>query len=148
MKLYNEGKKAELLEKLVENINFDLPEFVVEQEIDLAVNNAARDMKEEEIKELRENPDKLKELREKFREEAKKSVKATFIIDALAKAEGVEVNEQEVMQTIYMEALQTGQDPQKVYEQYQKSGYLPAIQMAMAEDKVLTSLLNSKIKEA
>ena len=148
MKLYNEGKKAELLEKLVENINFDLPEFVVEQEIDLAVNNAARDMKEEEIKELRENPDKLKEFREKFREEAKKSVKATFIIDALAKAEGVEVNEQEVMQTIYMEALQTGQDPQKVYEQYQKSGYLPAIQMAMAEDKVLTSLLNSKIKEA
>ena len=34
-KLYNEEKKAELLEKLVESIDFDLPEFVVEQEIDL-----------------------------------------------------------------------------------------------------------------
>jgi len=147
-KLYNEGKKAELLEKLVENINFDLPEFVVEQEIDLAVNNAARELKEEEIKELRESEDKLKEFRDKFRDEAKKSVKATFIIDALAKAEGAEVSEQEVMQTIYMESFQTGQDPQKVYEQYQKSGYLPAIQMAMVEDKVLTKLLDEKIKEA
>ena len=147
-KLYNEGKKAELLEKLVENISFDLPEFVVEQEIDLAVNNAARDLKEEEIKELRENSQKLKEFREQFREEAQKSVKATFIIDALAKEEGIEVGEQEIMQTIYMEALQSGQDPQKVYEQYQKSGYLPAIQMAMMEDKVLTKLLNDKIKEA
>jgi trigger factor len=147
-KLYNEGKKAELLEKLVENINFDLPEFVVEQEIDLAVNNAARELKEEEIKELRENEDKLKEFRDKFRDEAKKSVKATFIIDALAKVEGAEVSEQEVMQTIYMESFQTGQDPQKVYEQYQKSGYLPAIQMAMVEDKVLTKLLDEKIKEA
>jgi trigger factor len=148
MKLYNEGKKSELLEKLVENIDFDLPEFVVEQEVDLAVNNAARDMKEEEIKELRENPEKLEEFRNQFREDAKKSVKATFIIDALAKAEGVEVGEQEVLQTIYMEALQAGQDPQKVYEQYQKSGYIPAIQMAMVEDKVLTSLLNEKMKEA
>ena len=147
VKLYNEGKKAELLEKLVETIDFDLPEFVVEQEIDLAVNNAARDMKEEEIKELQENPEKLKEFREQFREEAQKSVKATFIIDALAKAEGINVGEQEVMQTIYMEALQTGQDPQKVYEHYQQSGYLPAIQMAMMEDKVLSSILNSKIKE-
>ena len=147
-KLYNEGKKAELLEKLVETIDFDLPEFVVEQEIDLAVNNAARDLKEEEIKELQENADKLKEFREQFREEAQKSVKATFIIDALAKAEGINVGEQEVMQTIYMEALQTGQDPQKVYEHYQQSGYLPAIQMAMVEDKVLSSILNSKMKEA
>ncbi len=147
-KFYNEGKKSELLEKLVESIEFDLPEFVVEQEIDLLVNNAARDMKEEEIKELQENPEKLKEFREQFREDAIKSVKATFIVDALAKAEGIEVSEQEVMQTIYLEALQSGQDPQKVYEQYQKSGYLPAVQMAMVEDKVLTSLLNSKIKEA
>jgi len=147
-KLYNEGKKAELLEKLVETIEFDLPEFVVEQEIDLSVNNAAREMKEEEIKELQENPEKLKDFREQFREDARKSVKATFIVDALAKAEGIEVGEQEVMQTIYMEALQTGQDPQKVYEQYQKSGYLPAIQMAMVEDKVLTNILNSKLKEA
>jgi len=147
-KLYNETKKQELLEKLVESVEFDLPEFVVEQEIDLAVNNAARDLKEEEIKELQENPEKLKEFREQFREEAQRSVKATFIIDALAKAEGVEVNEQEVMQTIYMEALQSGQDPQQVYEQYQKSGYLPAIQMAMVEDKVLTNILNSKLKEA
>ncbi len=147
-KLYNEGKKAELLEKLVERIEFDLPEFVVEQEIDLAVNNAAKDLKEDEIKELQENSEKLKEFREQFREEAKKSVKATFIIDALAKAEGIEVGEQEVMQTIYIEALQSGQDPQKVYEHYQQSGYLPAIQMAMLEDRALTKVLNEKMKEA
>ena len=105
-------------------------------------------MTEEEIKELQENPEKLKEFREQFREEAKKSVKATFLIDALAKAEGINVGEQEVMQTIYMEALQSGQDPQKVYEHYQQAGYLPAIQMAMVEDKVLSNILNSKIKEA
>ena len=72
---------------------------------------------EDEIKELRENADKLTELRETFREEAERSVKATFIIDTLALAENIKVDENEVMQTIYYEAMQTGQDPQKAYEQ-------------------------------
>lgn len=147
-KLYNEELKPALLETLVTSLSFDLPDFVVEQEIDMALNNKARELSEDEIKELRESEEKLNELRETFREDAMRSVKATFIIDALAAAEGVKVEEQEVMQTIYFEAMQMGQDPQQAYENYQKAGYLPAIQMAMVEDKVLSQLLNSKLKEA
>ncbi|MEO1954311.1 MAG: trigger factor [Campylobacterales bacterium] len=147
-KLYNEELKPALLETFVAEIKFDLPEFVVEQEIDMALNKKASTMSEDEIKELRENADKLKELRETFREDAQKSVRATFIIDTLAQAENVKVQENEVMQTIYMEAMQMGQDPMKVYEYYKEAGYLPAIQMSMVEDKVLSGLLNSKIKEA
>ena len=114
----------------------------------MALNNKAREMNEEELNALREDQEKVKTLRETFRDDATRSVKATFLIDALAKAEGVGVNEQEVMQTIYYEAMQTGQDPQAVYEYYQKSGYLPAIQMAMVEDKVLSKLLNAKMETA
>ena len=146
-KLYNDELKPKLLEALVEKLDFDLPEFVVEQEIDMAVNKKASTMSEDEIKELRENPEKLKELRESFREEAEKSVKATFIIDALAQKLGIKVEEQEVMQTIYYEAMQMGQDPQKAFEQYKAAGYIPAIQMSMVEDRVLTALLNKKIEE-
>jgi len=146
-KLYNDELKPALLETFVESFNFDLPEFVVEQEIDMAVNKKARELSEEEINELRESEEKLKELRESFRDDATRSVKATFIIDALAQAEKIKVDEQEVMQTIYFEAMQMGQDPQAAYEQYKKAGYIPAIQMSMVEDKVLSQLLNAKIKE-
>ena len=97
---------------------------------------------------MKTQADKLKELRETFREGAQKSVKATFVIDSLAQAENVKVEENEVMQTIYMEAMQMGQDPVKAYEHYKDAGYLPAIQMSMVEDKVLSTLLNAKIKEA
>ena len=147
-KLYNETKKPELLENLVTKTAFDLPEFVVEQEIDMALNKAASTMSEDEIKELRENADKLTELRETFRADAERSVRATFIIDTLAMAENIKVDENEVMQTIYYEAMQTGQDPQKAYEHYKEAGYIPAIQMSMVEDRVLSTILNSKIKEA
>ncbi len=147
-KLYNEELKPKLLEKFVESFTFDLPDFVVDQEMDMALNKKARELSEEELNELRENEEKVQELRETFREDASRSVKATFIIDALAKAESVEVPEQEVMQTIYFEAMQMGQDPMQAYEQYKNAGYLPAIQMAMLEDKLLSKLLNDKIKEA
>ena len=145
-KLYNDDLKPKLLEKIVDKVKFDLPEFVVEQEIDMALNKAAGTMSEDEIKELRENADKLNELRETFRDDAQKSVRATFIIDALAQEKGVKVEEQEVMQTIYYEAMQMGQDPQKAFEQYKEAGYIPAIQMSMVEDRVLSGLLNSKIE--
>jgi len=145
-KLYNEDLKPKLLEKIVDKVKFDLPEFVVEQEIDMALNKAAGSMKEDEIQELRENADKLNELRETFRDEAEQSVRATFIIDALAQDKGVKIEEQEVMQTIYYEAMQMGQDPQKAYEQYKEAGYIPAIQMSMVEDRVLSGLLNAKIE--
>ena len=52
------------------------------------------------------------------------------------------------MQAIYFEAMQTGQDPKAAYDHYKEAGYLPAIQMSMVEDKVLSKLLNAKMKEA
>ncbi|WP_281951871.1 trigger factor [Nitrosophilus kaiyonis] len=145
-KLYNEELKPKLIENLVEKFDFDLPENIVEQEIDIKLNEKLRGMSEDELKELRENPDKVKELRESLKDEAKKSVKATFIVDALAKKEGIKVDDQEVIQTIYYEAMQMGQNPQEVLEAYKKQGLLPAIKMAMIEDKLLTHLLNKKLE--
>ena len=145
-KLYNEDLKPALLNKLVSETQFDVPAFVVDQEIDMAVNKKAGTMNEEEIAELRENADKLTELRESFRDDATQSVRATFIIDSLAQEKGITIQEQEVMQTIYYEAMQTGQDPQKAYEQYKEAGYIPAIQMSMVEDRVLSGLLNAKLE--
>ncbi len=145
-RLYNDELKPNLMEHFVASFTIDLPEFIVEQEIDMALNKKAREMTEEEISELRDNTEKVKEMRETFRDDACRAVKATFIVDALAKAENISVNEQELMQTIYYEAMQMGQDPAAVYKNYQESGYLPAIQMAMIEDRVLSKLLNDKIK--
>jgi trigger factor len=144
--LYNDELKPNLMETFVSAFTIDLPDFIVEQEMDMALNKKAREMSEEEITALRDDAAKVQEIRETFREDAQRAVKATFIVDALARAENISVNEQEMMQTIYFEAMQMGQDPAAVYKNYQESGYLPAIQMAMIEDRVLSKLLNDKIK--
>ena len=102
---------------------------------------------EDEIKKLQDDSEKIEQMKKEAEPEAKRSVKATFIIDALALAENIKVQEQEVMQTIYYEAMQMGQDPQKMYEDYKNAGYIPAIQMSMVEDRVLSGILNAKIEK-
>ncbi|MCT7536998.1 trigger factor [Aliarcobacter butzleri] len=144
-KYYRDELKPVFLETLVEKINFALPTSVIEQEINYALNNKIRTMTEEEINELKENTNKVEDIRNELKEDAVNSVKATFIIDALAKAENVQVSDQEVTQVLYFEAMQMGQNPQDVIKQYQQAGYLPAIKMSMIEEKVISKLLDEKL---
>ncbi|KIM11186.1 MAG: trigger factor [Sulfuricurvum sp. PC08-66] len=146
-KRYNDELKPSVMEKLVAHYTFDLPAFIVEQEMDNALNRKAQSMTADEIEAIKNDASKLKALRESFREEATKSVKATFIIDQLALAENIRVDMREVEQTIFYEAMQMGQDPQGTLDYYKNAGYLPAVQMAMVEDRLLSKLLDAKIKE-
>jgi len=140
-KLYQEELKPKMVEALVETFDFALPNNIVEQEIDAKINAKAREMSDEELASYKENPEKVEALREEVREEAQNSVKATFIVDALAKAQEVTVDDQEVSQAIYYEALMSGQDPQAVIKYYQENNLLPAVKMGMIEDKLFGKLL-------
>ena len=139
-------KKAELVENLIAKFEFDLPDAIVEKEAEMTINQKAQTLKEEEIKELTQNPDKLKEFQEEAKKEAAEKVKLTFIIDELAKKENIDVNDQEVLQVIYFEAIKSGQDAEKIYEYYKENNLLPAIKMSMIEDKLLNTLLDKKAK--
>ena len=143
-KYYNDELKPAYLDALVKALDFAVPQNILEQEINQILNNEIRTMKEEEIKALQEDSKKLEKMREDAQPQAKDSVKATFIVDALAKAELVDVTDQEVSQTIYYEAMMSGQDGQAIIKQYEEQGYLPAIKMSMIEQKVITKLLDEK----
>ena len=141
---YRDELKPAYLDSLVSELNFALPQSVVDQEVNFALNNKVKDFSEDELKKLQENPEEVEKIRDELKEEAQKSVKATFIVDALAKAESIDVTDQEVSQVIYYEAMQMGQNPQEAIKMYEEKGYLPAIKMSMIEDKVMTKLLDEK----
>ena len=46
---------------------------------------------------------------------------------------------------LYYEAMMAGQNPKATLEFYQKQNLLPAVKMAMLEDRILTMLLDEKI---
>ncbi len=147
-KLFNEEVKPKFVDALLEKIEFALPQIIVDQEIDLQVRNIFGKMSEEEIKEYSEHPEKIEEKRAEFADEAKNSVKLTFLVDELSRAQEIKVDDQEVLQMIYFEAMQQGQDPKKYYEYYEKQGLLPAIKMSIVEDRLFTKLFTKDEKEA
>jgi trigger factor len=140
-KVYNEDLKPKMVEALVNKFDIALPNNIVDQEIDAKINAKAQEMDEKELATYKDNEEKINELRDSVREDAVASVKATFIVDALAKKEEITVEDQEVSQAIYYEAMMSGQDPQEVIKYYQENNLLPAVKMGMIEDKLFGKML-------
>ncbi len=147
-KLFSEEIRPKFIDAILEKFEFDIPENIVEQEIDLQVRNIFSKLSEDEIKEYSENPSKIEEKRGEFADEARNSVKLTFVVDELAKREEISVSDQEVTQMIYFEAMQQGQEPQKYLEYYQKQGLLPAVKMAIVEDRLFNKIFTNNKKTA
>jgi len=146
-KIYQEDTKPKFVEALVEKYKIDLPENIVEQEMDMAFRNALNTMDEEEVKKHTADEATVKAKLEEYRKDSEDSVKLTFIVDELARKEEIVVDDQEVMQTIYMEAIQSGQEPQAYMKQYEDQGLLPAVKMAIIEDKLFTKLFSEKLEK-
>lgn len=141
---YNEEMKSKFLEALDSSFGFDLPEIIVEQEMDILFRNALSTISQDELKTYQQDAKKAKDKREEYRQEAQSNVKVTFIIDAIAKAQNITIDDREVMNAIYYEALISGQNPKEVLEYYQKNNLLPAIKMSLIENRVLHTLLDKK----
>lgn len=139
--------KPKLIENLIDSFKFDLPDNIVEQEIDVIFRNSLQNISTEELQELQNDKDKAKNKRESFRDEAQKSVRLTFIIDKFAKRNKVEVSDNEFYQTIYYEAMMMGANPKEVLEHYEKNNMIPALKMTILENKILNNLLESTIKK-
>ena len=145
VKLYNEELKPKLVENILETIKFDLPDLIVEQEMNILLNNYARTLTQEEFEKFQNDSKAIEEKRKELEEEARKSVRITFIVDSASKEYGVQVQDNEVIQALYYEAMMAGQNPKATLEFYQKQNLLPAVKMAMLEDRILTMLLDEKI---
>ncbi|MDY3113889.1 MAG: trigger factor [Helicobacter sp.] len=142
--LYNNELKEILINNLNDKITFDLPKLVVEQEMDLLFRNAFAVLPKEEQEKLAKDTEAIKAKREEHRENAEKSVRVTFIIDAIAKRDNINIPDNEVINTIYYEAMAMRQDPKAMFEYYKNNNLIPAVKMAMLEDRVLTALLDKK----
>ncbi|MDR0664765.1 MAG: trigger factor [Helicobacteraceae bacterium] len=141
-KLYNEELRPKLIEALLKKYDFDLPEIILEQEIDHLATQKARTLDEQELKRLQTDETALKNLREEFRDEAKERVKTTLLIDAIAKAENISISDREVTQAIYYQAMQSGQNPKETLDYYRKNNLTAVVRMSLTEDRALTTLLD------
>lgn len=139
--LYNATLKPQLIKGLLTKFDFTLPNNAVEQEVDAKVNAKAQQMSKEEREQYQEDKQKFQVLRESLREEAKASIKAALIVDALAKKEGIVVDEAEAISTLKQQAKATNQDPEEMLEYYQTNNLMTSVIVGLVEDKLFTGML-------
>ncbi|MGI7708698.1 trigger factor, partial [Campylobacter coli] len=60
----------------------------------------------------------------------------------------IEVNDQELIQAIYFEAYRYGMNPKEHLENYKKQGALPAVKMALIEEKLFSDIFMPKTDKA
>ena len=140
-KIYMSELKPKIVAALLAKFDFTLPNNIVEQEIDAKVREKTRGFSEEQHKAYMEDKGKFKELRESVREEARKSIKKTLIVEALAKKEGIDVHEQEVIAALGYQATMTGQDPQALVKYYEDNNLMTSAKMGLTEDKLFGHIL-------
>lgn len=139
--IYMRELKPKIVEGLLSKFDFTLPNNIVEQEIDAKVREKTRSFSEEQHKSYMEDKGKFKELRESVREEARASIKKSLIVEALAKKEGINVYDQEVIAALGYQATMTGQDPQRLVQYYQDNNLMVSAKMGLMEDKLFGVML-------
>ncbi|WP_181779615.1 trigger factor [Pseudonocardia pini] len=132
--------RDKVLDEIVEAVEVPLPELIVEAEVESRHHDAvhAFDHSDEQFNEYLETQGKTREeFDTETKEEAEKSVKTRLVLDALADAEEVQVNDQELTERIVYQAQQYGMQPEEFVQRIQQANQLGAIYQDVRRSKAL-----------
>ncbi|MGA9979006.1 MAG: trigger factor [Candidatus Sulfotelmatobacter sp.] len=132
--------KEKLTAELVRRNDFEVPESLVERQIDLRLERglralAAQGMKMEDMKKM-----DLPRLRVGQREQALQDVKSSLLLDRIAELENIGVGEEEFNREIASLAKQSKQTPEAVRARLTQDGGLDRIRNRIRSEKTLDFL--------
>lgn len=139
--IYQNELKPQIIKGLLTKFDFILPNNVVEQEIDAKVHEQLQGLSKEEQETYQKDKEKFHALRDSVREEAQNAIKIALIVEALAKKQGLEVDEQEILAALYYQAMASGQDANELVEYYKKNNLMTSAKMGLTEDKLFGQML-------
>jgi trigger factor len=132
--------KDKLISELVKRNDFEVPESLVDRQIDLRLERglralAAQGMKMEDMKKM-----DLPRLRAGQRDQAVQDVKSSLLLDRIAELERIEVSEDELNHEFETLAQQTKQAPEAVRARLTQDGGLDRIRNRIRNEKTLEFL--------
>ena len=132
--------KDKLLAELVRRNDFEVPEALVEHQIDLRLERglralAAQGMRSEHMKKM-----DFARLREGQREQALQEVKASLLLEKVADEEKIEVGDDEIDREIETLAGQMNQTADQIRARLTRDGALDRIRNRIRNEKALDSL--------
>ena len=117
--------RGKVVDAVVNSINFEIPEAVVEREIQFQINRFAQQLQMQGMslnQYFEMTGQDIEKMRESIKESAEKSVKRDLVLTEIAKAENVEATEEEVNAELDRTALMYGMDREGLIAEVRKSG--------------------------
>ena len=132
--------KDKLIAELVKRNDFEVPESLVDRQIDLRLERglralAAQGMKMEDMKKM-----DLPRLRAGQRDQAVQDVKSSLLLERIAELERIEVSDDEVNHELEALAAQSKQTPEAVRTRLTQDGGLDRIRNRIRSEKTLEFL--------
>ncbi|AUN40004.1 trigger factor [Tsukamurella tyrosinosolvens] len=141
-----------VLDKLLEAVEVPLPEAVVKEQADANVHDVLHQVgHNEELLEtaLKAQGTTREEFETQARESAEKQVKVQLLLDAIADAQDVQVDQQELQEHILFQSQRYGMQPAEFIQQIQQAGQLPALFQEVRRGKGLADVvLEVTVKDA
>ena len=117
--------KGKVVDAVVEGVNFEIPEAIVEREIQFQINRFAQQLQMQGMslnQYFEMTGQNIEKMRESIKESAEKSVKRDLVLNEIAKVEKVEATEEEVNAELDRTALMYGMDREGLIAEVRKSG--------------------------
>ena len=117
--------KGKVVDAVVEGVNFEIPEAIVEREIQFQINRFAQQLQMQGMslnQYFEMTGQDIEKMRESIKESAEKSVKRDLVLTEIAKAENVQATEEEVNAELDRTALMYGMDREGLIAEVRKSG--------------------------
>lgn len=134
------AKQAQISERLLATHQLDVPETLVEEEVGKSLQNYARFLASQGV-DLDKAEIDWPKMREEFLPEAEKRVKRGLILEAIAKAEKIEVSDVEVDAEIRRAANEAGRDFAEVKHRMRHDGGYESLRNSLAQEKALEFVL-------
>lgn len=132
--------KEQLVDELVTKFTFPIPESFVQQQIDMRLDRGLRALAQQGMSTEQMRQMDFARLREAQRDEAVKEVKASLILDRIAEAENVDVEDEELDRELFMLSIQAREPMEQLRERLTKDGTIDRIREQMRREKVTTAL--------
>lgn len=139
--------RDQLLKQLLDQVSFELPESVVASETRNLIYNIVNENQRRGVaKEIIEG--KKEEIFQNANSSAKDRVKAAFILNQIAQAEKITVDQKELTQRVLQLAQQNDVKPEQMVKTLQERNQFPELQQDILTGKVLDWLeLNGQIED-
>jgi trigger factor len=149
-KALEQGAQARdrLLETLLDTVEFPVPESALQAEVDYREHEVVHSLGHDDalLDQYLELQGKTREeFTAELRESAEKSVRAQFVLDALADRSDVQIGDGELTEYLVRQAARYQMAPQEFANQVVQGGNLPALVADVRRNKALASVLESAV---